>query len=89
MARIRSLTATLHWRALVHGKFVADILEGASGLLQAAAFMIALTGLAPLGLVIGGMTSSSRAAPSARRDSGGRHRRTQGIFPAPGEAVES
>ena len=41
------------------------LLEGASSLLQAAAFMIALTGLAPLGLAIGGMTSSGRAAPSS------------------------
>ena len=48
------------------------LLEGASSLLQAAAFMIALIGLAPVGLVIGGMIASSRAAPSARRVSGGR-----------------
>ena len=50
------------------------LLDGASSLLQAAAFMIALIGLVPVGLVIGGMISSSRAAPSARRVSGGRHR---------------
>ena len=52
------------------------LLEGASSLLQAAAFMIALIGLAPLSLVISGMVSSGRAAPSASRDWGGRHRQS-------------
>ena len=50
------------------------LLEGASSLLQAAAFTIALIGLVLLGLVIGGMISSDRAVPSAGHVSGGRHR---------------
>ena len=41
------------------------LLEGASSLLHAAAFTIALIGLVLLGLVIRAMTSSGRAAPSA------------------------
>ena len=45
------------------------LLEGASSLLQAAAFMIALIGLAPVALVIGGMSSGS----AARRYLGGRN----------------
>jgi hypothetical protein len=39
------------------------LLEGASSLLEAAAFMIALIGLALVSLVISGMASSGRAAP--------------------------
>lgn len=39
------------------------LLEGASSFLQAAAFMIALAGLAPVGLVIGGMLSNVRGLP--------------------------
>ena len=47
------------------------LLEGASSLLEAVAFMIALIGIAPVTLVIGGMTSGGRASSAARRYLGG------------------
>jgi hypothetical protein len=48
------------------------LLEGASGLLQAASFTIALIGIAPVALLISGMRSSSvgRAGSTARRGLG-------------------
>ena len=48
------------------------LLDGASTLLEAAAFMIALLGLAPVALVIGGMSSAGRASLAAPREPGRR-----------------
>jgi hypothetical protein len=46
------------------------LLEGASGLLQAASFTIALIGIAPVALLISGMRSVGRAGSAARRGLG-------------------
>jgi hypothetical protein len=43
------------------------LLDGASSLLEAAAFTIALVGLAPVALVIAGMGSSGRASLAMQR----------------------
>ena len=43
------------------------LLDGASNLLEAAGFMIALIGLAPVALVIVGMGSSGRASLAMQR----------------------
>jgi hypothetical protein len=48
------------------------LLDGASTLLEAAAFMIALIGLVPVALVIGGMRSVGRASLAPQRALGGR-----------------
>ena len=50
------------------------LLEGASSLLQAAAFMIGLIGLALVGLVIDGMISGGRSVSSAHDVEGREHR---------------
>jgi hypothetical protein len=44
------------------------LLEGASSLLQAASFAIALIGIAPVALVISSMSSGGRAGSAARRE---------------------
>lgn len=51
------------------------LLEGASSLLQAASFMIALIGIAPVALVITGMSSGGHDGSAARRELGGGHSR--------------
>jgi hypothetical protein len=47
------------------------LLDGASTLLEAAAFTIALIGLAPVALVIGRMRSVGRASLAPQRELGG------------------
>lgn len=53
--------------ARVCASLVLILVEGVSDLVQAAAFMIALIGLAPVALVIGGMTSGGPAGGAGRR----------------------
>jgi len=51
------------------------LLDGASSMTEAAAFMIALIGFALVALVIGGMSSRGRADGSAQRELDGRSSR--------------
>ncbi len=58
--------------ARMSASLVLILLDGASTLLEAAAFIIALIGLAPVVLVIARMSSTGLASLAAQRERGGK-----------------
>ena len=67
MAMIRQVVA-LVVLARICASLTLILLDGASSLVEAAAFTIALVGLAPVALVIAGMGSSGRASVVMQRE---------------------
>jgi hypothetical protein len=67
MAMIRQVIAVVVLTRIC-ASLTVILLDGASSLLEAAAFTIALVGLAPVALVIAGMGSSGRASLAVQRE---------------------
>ena len=67
MAMIRQIIAAVVLTRIC-ASLMAILLDGASSLLEAAAFSIALIGLAPVVLVIAGMNSNGRARLAMQRE---------------------
>ena len=67
MAMLRQVLAVVVLTRIC-ASLMSILFDGASNLLEAAAFTIALIGLAPVALVIAGMGSSGRASLAMQRE---------------------